>query len=567
MNIPSQTLVRLVQFVVLLAAITSASGAHLSSPNPISVGIRSAIASTNGFGLLSSSPSRAATSVSTKPAQIRKGYSLGIGRAVSVSSNTKRVEREHNGLRQGFSTAAVSSADHKSVEDSIEAFWDEASADNANKVAGPGGRRAGRGRVLFGRNNNNNNRAKDDETIVELCSYASPPKGGKISSSSPSSSTTTSATATVSSGGAATAMAVARRLHFWENMICGAVSRSVAQTIMHPANTMKTILQSQRGEATERLTIAGLAKPANAKLLTRGAGAQFLLSVPHGAVNFAVLEYVRRQMTRVTDQEWLRSRVNVEAFSPGFDFLSSAISTICCSVVSTPQMMITDNIMAGTYPNLPGAIKGLASEKGIKGFYAGWWPGLAGKIPSYALTWTLFQQLKDAHRRTFKRDPKDVENSVMGCLASATTVTVMIPLDTIKTRLVTQLNYPDLVPYKGIIDCGRRIFQEEGMIAFYRGLSPRLVSVVPMIGIQFGVYEFMKKAMLAKEEVRVEAPSMSAKKLKEAQIKAEEREREARMRGIEEVAMEVAADDDQPFPAPHLGKKKWGADRLKKKAK
>lgn len=74
-------------------------------------------------------------------------------------------------------------------------------------------------------------------------------------------------------------------------------------------------------------------------------------------------------------------------------------------------------------------------------------------------------------------------------MASATTVCVMIPMDTVKTRLVTQLNYPDMVPYKGINDCFRRVLKEEGIGAFYRGLVPRLLSVVPMIGIQFGVYE------------------------------------------------------------------------------
>ena len=45
--------------------------------------------------------------------------------------------------------------------------------------------------------------------------------------------------------------------------------------------------------------------------------------------------------------------------------------------------MIVDNIMAGTYPNLPKAVIGLSKDNGIKGFYGGWWPGLAGKIPSY----------------------------------------------------------------------------------------------------------------------------------------------------------------------------------------
>jgi len=98
------------------------------------------------------------------------------------------------------------------------------------------------------------------------------------------------------------------------------------------------------------------------------------------------------------------------------------------------------------------------------------------------------------------------------------------------------------------------------MIAFYRGLSPRLISVVPMIGIQFGVYEAMKKAMLTRG--MEDAPSMSARKLKEAQEKAQIQERESRKRDIEEIAMEVAADDDQPFPAPRLNKKRFG---LKKK--
>jgi hypothetical protein len=62
------------------------------------------------------------------------------------------------------------------------------------------------------------------------------------------------------------------------------------------------------------------------------------------------------------------------------------------------------------------------------------------------------------------------------------------------------MNYPDLVPYKGIIDCAKRIAQEEGMKTFYRGLVPRLISVVPMIGIQFGVYEFMKRSMISESE-------------------------------------------------------------------
>jgi hypothetical protein len=78
------------------------------------------------------------------------------------------------------------------------------------------------------------------------------------------------------------------------------------------------------------------------KLLTRGAGAQFLLSLPHGAFNFATLETIKGLTTQYMPG----------AIGPAFDFLSSTIATTVCSVISTPQMVLTTRLMAGMYPNL-----------------------------------------------------------------------------------------------------------------------------------------------------------------------------------------------------------------------
>lgn len=115
-----------------------------------------------------------------------------------------------------------------------------------------------------------------------------------------------------------------------------------------------------------------------------------------------------------------------------------------------------------------------------------------------ALTWTFFQQIKKFRNMISHRQAKNYENTIMGCMASAATVCIMMPMDTIKTRLVTQSSAAVMnsVPYKGIVDCAVRIAKEEGIKTFYSGLTPRLVSVVPMIGIQFGVYEAMKNLML-----------------------------------------------------------------------
>jgi solute carrier family 25 S-adenosylmethionine transporter 26 len=153
--------------------------------------------------------------------------------------------------------------------------------------------------------------------------------------------------------------------------------------------------------------------------------------------------------------------------------------------------------MAGVYPSFPEALRVIWKADGFLGFYSGWWPALAQKIPSYALTWVFFQQLKRLHEDVLKTSPNTQTNFAFGAVAAAGSVAVMIPMDTVKTRLVIQeVGCPRA--YKGVTDCFIRVLREEGIGTFYRSLPPRLMSVVPMIAIQFGVYELMKAKFLKK---------------------------------------------------------------------
>ena len=114
---------------------------------------------------------------------------------------------------------------------------------------------------------------------------------------------------------------------YLQTMTAGAVSRTMAQTLMHPANTYKTLLQLKRpaaaATATSRVTVArksasllgkaaltlgpgslalrfsrwsqqrhGLGQELTLRRLLRGVDAQFLLSLPHGAFHFFVIDQV-----------------------------------------------------------------------------------------------------------------------------------------------------------------------------------------------------------------------------------------------------------------------------------
>jgi solute carrier family 25 S-adenosylmethionine transporter 26 len=290
-------------------------------------------------------------------------------------------------------------------------------------------------------------------------------------------------TAVVRSTLVASSIAVDQSLTYMQTLTAGAVSRAIAQSVMHPANTFKTILQLKHNEKImKRLTPSRL---------LRGVDAQFLFAIPHGAVHFFVIDQVKLQLSK-----FMPSKLDFLS-----DFSSSSISTVICSIVSTPQMVLTDRLMAGVYPSFPIALRKILRTEGIKGFYTGWWPALAQKIPSYGLTWMFFQQLKRGHETHFGTKPTAQSSFGLGAVAAAAATSVMIPMDTIKTRLVCQCA-TSKNSYKGIMDCFYRVAKEEGIQAFYKSLPPRLVSVVPMIAIQYGVYEYMK-VQFQKENFRL----------------------------------------------------------------
>ena len=119
-------------------------------------------------------------------------------------------------------------------------------------------------------------------------------------------------------------------------------------------------------------------------------------------------------------------------------------------------MVITDRIMAGVYDNFFAAVLSIAKHEGIMGFYMGWLPAIVQKIPSYALTWMFFQQLKAAFLLLLDRAGTTFENTMLGSFAAAGACCVMIPFDTVKTRIVTQ-RPGEIKHYDGMIDCFEKV--------------------------------------------------------------------------------------------------------------
>lgn len=65
--------------------------------------------------------------------------------------------------------------------------------------------------------------------------------------------------------------------------------------------------------------------------------------------------------------------------------------------------------------------------------------------------------------------------------------TVVYPVDIIKSKL--QVQSAKLPEYRGILDCGVKLYRSGGLACLYKGIGPCLVRAVPANGVAFLLYE------------------------------------------------------------------------------
>ncbi|XP_076291391.1 mitochondrial thiamine pyrophosphate carrier isoform X1 [Lasioglossum baleicum] len=82
----------------------------------------------------------------------------------------------------------------------------------------------------------------------------------------------------------------------------------------------------------------------------------------------------------------------------------------------------------------------------------------------------------------WKFTTKFVAGAGAGCVATI----VSFPFDTMRTRLVAQSNKDPI--YKGVLHCCGCIVRHESPRAFFNGLLPTLLQIVPHSGLQFAFY-------------------------------------------------------------------------------
>ena len=170
-----------------------------------------------------------------------------------------------------------------------------------------------------------------------------------------------------------------------------------------------------------------------------------------------------------------------------------AIAGCMGSFVASPFYQVKVHLQAQSTPSIAvgyqrshtsatRALLGIYREYGVFGL----WRGASGAMTRVTLgsaaQLSTFSNVQSLLSEAVNRKRTDMSILVTSSLVSGLVVcVVMTPSDVICTRLYNQKvdSQGRGVMYKGIIDCGVKIWNNEGVKAFYKGLGPHYIRIGP----------------------------------------------------------------------------------------
>ena len=146
------------------------------------------------------------------------------------------------------------------------------------------------------------------------------------------------------------------------------------------------------------------------------------------------------------------------------------------------------------YTNVAQTAYTIVKEEGMGALYKGIVPTMLRQGCNQAVNFTAYAQIKAAIERFQGRETAGWQHLLIGGLSGGMGPTVNNPLDVVKTRMQKQVILPGTAPkYASLGQSVVTIGREEGVQALWKGLTPRLMRIMPGQAITFMTYEAVSK--------------------------------------------------------------------------
>jgi solute carrier family 25, member 43 len=173
------------------------------------------------------------------------------------------------------------------------------------------------------------------------------------------------------------------------------------------------------------------------------------------------------------------------------NFIAGGIAGVCSRTFTSPLdvVKIISQVGSKQHKGFFGSFANIYRQEGLRGFWKGNLVACIRLFPYSAINFACFNELKNVWTNPETGKMSNFSSLAAGAISGCVATCIVYPLDMVKTRLTVQVNGSN--KYKGIIDAFKVIYKEEGILAFYKGLSASILGVIPFGGLQFMSYEIL----------------------------------------------------------------------------
>ncbi|KAM7263886.1 hypothetical protein ACFE04_001569 [Oxalis oulophora] len=140
------------------------------------------------------------------------------------------------------------------------------------------------------------------------------------------------------------------------------------------------------------------------------------------------------------------------------------------------------------YVNVGHALTSMLKLEGASSLYRGIAAMGLGAGPSHAVYFSVYEACKPIFSRGDHNN--SAAHAVSGVFATVSSDAVITPMDTVKQRLQLKNS-----PYKGVVDCVKKVAVKEGVGAFYASYRTTVIMNAPFTAVHFATYEAAKRGL------------------------------------------------------------------------
>jgi hypothetical protein len=285
----------------------------------------------------------------------------------------------------------------------------------------------------------------------------------------------------------------------------GGISAQVAAVFTNPIDVVKIRLQLQ-GRGAKAAAAGSTTQSANTGLIAmffklareegvtslwKGITPSLLRECTYSSFRLGAYEPIRNLI--VSEDEQLSGSSPIwKKFAAGAT--TGAIGSALANPIDLVKVRQQADI-ANALPNTFVMLRTIWHTEGMKGLLRGVVPTMQRGALLTATQLGTYDQVKHYILDTGVLAEGSLLHFCSGCIAGLAVAVVTSPVDTIRTRLMSQPVGPDGVGmlYSGSIDCAIKTCQVEGPLAVYKGFTAQWLRVGPHTTISLVCFEFLRR--------------------------------------------------------------------------